>query len=93
MTEKSVQLKLGKNFALPVYLVTKTYTEYSEYMSDVSVDAAVLDAKEQLSDMEYELTGVTVTDRIYDVSQKDGNACVKVTLECYEDIGLPQKIY
>lgn len=91
-TQSEKILSLGNNFALPFSVIKNTYTEFEPSVCTKSKEAALADAYEQLYDFEYNLAGITVTDRSYQETDNGDSITVKVTLECYEDIGIKGKI-
>lgn len=86
------KFKLGDDFYLPISIEKKTYTETENITYMKSKEAALADAYEQLADFESSLVGITVDDKSYDVYEDDSGVTVKLTLDCYENIGIEKNI-
>ncbi|MBR5011033.1 MAG: sporulation protein YqfD [Clostridia bacterium] len=91
-TESQKDLKLGRNFTLPFSVIKTTYTEIEHSVLTKSKQSAIQDAYEQLYDFEYSLTGIVINSRNYQQIDNGDSITVKVTLECYEDIGIQGKL-
>ena len=90
---KSVnKLRLSDSLVLPFSVEKTSYlkTDIVKYVR--SQDDALSLAYEKLYDYEYNLVGVDVLNRDYDVSKDENGVRVKVTLDCVEDIGVKIKL-
>lgn len=85
-------LRLSDSFALPVSLTRTSYFEAEEHTVTLSENAAYQDALEQLYDYEHDLTGVTVLKRSVEKSVSESSVTLTLTLECMEDVGVPERI-
>lgn len=85
-------LRITESFALPVSLVKTRFAEVEERTVTLSPEAALADAREELSDFEYDLVGVTVLDRNVTESVSGDSVTATLTLDCYEDIGFTKSI-
>lgn len=92
ITESNDYLKLFDYLYLPVWIKKTTYYDVKNITYCKTREEALNDAYEKLSDFEYNLVGITVLDRIFDIKETDEGVSVTVFLKCYEDIGVERQI-
>ena len=85
-------LKLFDCFSLPLWIEKTTYYDVEAVSYRRTKEEALNIAYEKLNDFEFNLIGVTVVDRVYDIKETDDGITVSVFLDCYEDIGVEKQI-
>ena len=85
-------LRLSDSFALPVSLIETRCSEVEETTVALSEEEAYQNALEQLRDYEYDLVGVQVVSRDVRKTVSADSVTLTLTLECIEDIGIPERI-